>query len=114
MKKRLLLSTILLLFFSLVTQAQTPDDRGYIVKVGDQLDEVELQMIDGTRTSLESLKGQIVILQFTASWCKVCREEMPHIEAEVWQPLKDKGLMVIGVDYDEPLEKVQNSKNRCK
>ena len=46
------------------------------------------------------------MLQFTASWCSVCREEMPHIEHEIWKKYKDKGLYIIGVDYDEPLEKV--------
>jgi peroxiredoxin len=31
---------------------------------------------------------------------------MPHIESQVWQPLKDKGLVLVGVDRGEPLDKV--------
>jgi peroxiredoxin len=82
-------------------------DRGYIVKVGDQApSDFELQLADGTKTSLKELRGKVVILQFTASWCSVCREEMPHLEKDVWQAYKDKGLILIGVDRDEPLEKV--------
>ena len=46
------------------------------------------------------------MLQFTASWCSVCRKEMPHIENEIWQVYKDKNLIVIGIDRDEPLETV--------
>jgi peroxiredoxin len=46
------------------------------------------------------------MLQFTASWCGVCRKEMPHIEKDVWLPLKDKGLVLVGVDRGEPIEKV--------
>jgi len=46
-----------------------------------------------------------VMLQFTASWCSVCRKEMPHIENEIWQPNKDKGLILIGIDRGETLEK---------
>lgn len=83
-------------------------DRGYIVKVGDQAPaDFELQLADGTKTSLKELRGKVVILQFTASWCSVCREEMPHLEKDVWQAYKDKGLILIGVDRDEPLEKVK-------
>jgi peroxiredoxin len=47
------------------------------------------------------------MLQFTASWCSVCRTEMPFIEKEIWQAKKSDGLVVIGIDRDEPLEKVQ-------
>jgi len=85
----------------------TQIDRGYIVKTGDVAPaDFELKLTDGTTTSLKQLAGKIVILQFTASWCSVCRAEMPHLENEIWQTYKDKGVVLIGVDRDEPLEKV--------
>ncbi|OOQ56967.1 TlpA disulfide reductase family protein [Mucilaginibacter pedocola] len=89
--------------------AATPEvDRGYLVKTGDTApSDFELQLTDGTKTSLKQLEGKIVILQFTASWCEVCREEMPHLEKDVWQAYKDKGVVLIGVDRDEPLKKVK-------
>jgi peroxiredoxin len=84
------------------------DERGYIVKVGDQApSDFRLTLTDGTVTSLKDLRGKIVILQFTASWCSVCREEMPHLEKDIWQAYKSKGLILIGVDRDEPLDKVK-------
>lgn len=90
------------------TNAPT-DDRGYIVKVGDQApDNFELVLADGQKTSLKQLRGKIVILQFTASWCSVCRKEMPHLESDVWKAYQNKNVVLIGVDRDEPLEKVQN------
>jgi thiol-disulfide isomerase/thioredoxin len=46
------------------------------------------------------------MLQFTASWCGVCRTEMPFIEKELWQAKKNDGLLVIGIDRDEPVDKV--------
>ena len=83
-------------------------NRGYIVKVGDQApDDFELNLTNGTKTSLKELRGKIVILQFTASWCSVCRREMPHLENEVWKAYQNKNVVLIGVDRDEPLEKVQ-------
>ena len=60
----------------------------------------------GKNYRLSDLKGKVVMLQFTASWCSVCRTEMPFIEKEIWQEKKAAGLLVIGIDRDEPVEKV--------
>jgi len=87
-----------------------PDDRGYIVKVGDDIPDFSLQFIDGTILSSSDLKGKVIILQFTASWCSVCRKEMPYLEKEVWQTFRDKGFILIGIDRDEPLDIVQQFK----
>jgi peroxiredoxin len=46
------------------------------------------------------------MLQFTASWCSVCRTEMPFIEKEIWNEKKNSGLALVGIDRDEPLDKV--------
>ena len=81
-------------------------DRGYIVEVGDMAPDFEMEFTDGQKTKLSELRGQIVILQFTASWCSVCRLEMPHLEKDVWQKYKDQNVLLIGVDRDEPLETV--------
>jgi peroxiredoxin len=84
------------------------DDRGYTVKTGDQApDDFDLVLTDGTKTSLKQLRGKIVVLQFTASWCGVCRKEIPHLESDVWKAYKDKNVVLIGVDRDEPLALVQ-------
>jgi len=85
--------------------AQSPDDRGYIVKVGDEAPDFEMPLTDGSTVKLSDLRGSVVMLQFTASWCGVCRKEMPHIEKKIWQAYKDKGLKVFGVDRDEPKAK---------
>ena len=83
------------------------DNRGYIVAVGDTVPDLELEYTTGEKLTLSELRGQVVVLQFTASWCSVCRQEMPHLEKEVWQRYKDEGLVLIGIDRDEPLEVVQ-------
>ena len=85
---------------------QTPDDRGYIVNVKEKSPDFTLDFPDGSQISLKDLKGQVTLLQFTASWCHVCREEMPHIEKEIWKVYKNMGLNVIGIDRDEPAEVV--------
>ena len=83
-----------------------PDERGFIVNIGDMAPDFTMEYITGEKVTLSDLKDKIVVLQFTASWCSVCRLEMPHLEKDVWQAFKDKGVILIGVDRDEPLETV--------
>ncbi len=104
--KSLLLSTLLVLSF-LSGFGQEKSDRGYLVHVGDQVPNLTLHFTSGKTVTLNELRDKIVVLQFTASWCSVCRKEMPHLESEIWQAFKDKDFILIGVDYDEPLNKVQ-------
>ncbi|WP_430810697.1 MULTISPECIES: TlpA family protein disulfide reductase [unclassified Carboxylicivirga] len=99
------LTTLMISIISLTAFSQTPDDRGYIVKVGQEAPDFEMTLTDGSTLRLSDLRGHVVMLQFTASWCGVCRKEMPHIEKEIWQAYKGKGLKVFGVDRDEPREK---------
>jgi len=87
--------------------AVEPDDRGYIVKVGDEAPDFTLKLLDGKIITKADLKGKVTVLQFTASWCSVCRKEMPHLEKDVWLKFKDKEFILIGVDRDEPLDVVK-------
>jgi peroxiredoxin len=81
-------------------------DEGYVVKVGDSAPDFTIREAGGKTYRLSDLRGKIVMLQFTASWCGVCRKEMPFIEKEIWQEKKAAGLFVLGIDRDEPVEKV--------
>jgi peroxiredoxin len=87
--------------FSLFLCAQEMDDRGYIVKEGDQAPDLEIQLLSGEVLKNESFLGKVVVLQFTASWCSVCRKEMPHLESEVWQQFKGDDFLLIGIDLKE-------------
>jgi cytochrome c biogenesis protein CcmG/thiol:disulfide interchange protein DsbE len=49
---------------------------------------------------LTSLQGQVVVLNFWASWCLPCRDEAPAIEA-TWQRFKDRGVVVVGVNVQD-------------
>lgn len=97
---------IFLLFLSIGLSQQEADSVGFFVKVGDPSPYFTLALTNGDTVTLSDLKGKVTMLQFTASWCSVCRQEMPHIEQKIWQDLNCEQLMVIGVDRDEPLETV--------
>ena len=80
----------------------------YLVKVGDMAPDFTLKYTDGTEFTLSQQRGKVVMLQFTASWCGICRGEMPHIESRIWQPHKnDADFVLVGVDREEPREVVE-------
>ena len=90
-------------------RAQEADEAGYIVKAGEEAPDFEMTLTTGETVRLSSLRGKVVMLQFTASWCGVCRKEMPSIESDIWQKHKDDpSFALYGVDRDEPLAKVQS------
>lgn len=83
------------------------DSTGYIVRIGEIAPDFTITLTDGKQVTLSSLRGKVVMLQFTASWCRVCRKEMPFIEKDIWLKHKDNAdFVLIGIDRDEPLEKV--------
>ena len=93
-------------------QAPTQDtivyEHEYLVKVGDMAPDFTLKYTDGNEFTLSALRGKVVMLQFTASWCGICRGEMPHIESRIWQPHKDNAdFVLVGVDREEPREIVE-------
>ena len=115
MKNLILLAFILLSFTDLNSQEkQNIKDRGYHVKVGDFVESFDMKLTSGEEISLSGFSGKVVVLQFTASWCSVCRKEMPALESEIWQEFKDKEFILIGVDLDEPLDKVIEFKQKMK
>ncbi|WP_372774921.1 TlpA family protein disulfide reductase [Mangrovibacterium sp.] len=105
-RKSFKIKTLCALLFALIGfQACGQDDYGYLVKLGDQAPDFETTTPDGQKVKLSDLKGKVVMLQFTASWCSVCRKEMPHIESDIWNKHKDNpNFALFGVDLDEPLE----------
>ena len=83
------------------------DRTGYIVKVGEMAPDFTVTLTDGKQVNLSTLRGKVVMLQFTASWCGVCRKEMPFIEKDIWLKHKNNpNFALIGIDRDEPLDKV--------
>lgn len=53
---------------------------------------------DGETITLSDLRGQVVIINFWASWCPPCREEAPYLET-TWRKYQNQDVVFIGVDY---------------
>jgi peroxiredoxin len=60
----------------------------------------ELQDSDGKAVKMTDYKGKIVLLDFWATWCHGCKQEIPWF-SKFERRYKDKGLSVVGVSLDE-------------
>jgi peroxiredoxin len=60
---------------------------------------------DGKTYRLKDYRGKVVILNFWATWCPPCREEMPSME-RAWQIIKDKGIVILAVNVGEDADTI--------
>jgi cytochrome c biogenesis protein CcmG/thiol:disulfide interchange protein DsbE len=68
------------------------------IGVGDEVPDLTLTTFDGDLISFEDLAGEVVVINFWASWCKPCEQEAAELE-QAYQMYKDKGVVFLGVDY---------------
>lgn len=72
-------------------KAQTPD--------------LNLPQLDGGKRDLGSLKGKVLLVNFWATWCPPCVEEIPSLQ-RLYEARKAQGLEILAVDVGEPREQV--------
>ena len=58
-------------------------------------------LLDGTRFSLAEHRGKVALINFWATWCAPCRQEMPALEA-FYRRHRERGLVMLAISLDEP------------
>jgi len=79
-----------------------------VTKVPHLAPPVDFNLLDltGKRVILSGLKGKIVFLNFWATWCSPCREEMPSMQ-KLYARFKDKDFAMVAVSLNEPASAVK-------
>lgn len=79
---------------------------GENVQVGREAPQFTLPDLEGNQIALSDHRGEVVLINFWATWCPPCRVEMPDMEA-VYREHHDEGFEILGVDQREPKELVE-------
>jgi len=87
-----------------VAAFRTP--RPAAIEIGSEAADFQLKDLEGREIQLKGLRGQVVLLNFWASWCGPCRLEMPVIE-KLHRQFHGKGLRVFGVN-DEDIDTIRD------
>ncbi len=97
MKRLFLLSFLFLLSINLFAQ-----DEATLVKVGNKAPNFTIELENGKTKQLSDLKGKVVWINFFATWCPPCRQELPHLQKEVYDKLKSNPnfeLIILGREH---------------
>ncbi|PTX65076.1 peroxiredoxin [Melghirimyces profundicolus] len=98
--RRILMLVMVALVGIAIYQTVADDGKKKNVEVEKTAPDFQLQTLDGETLKLSDLRGKVVLLNFWATWCKPCRDEMPAIQ-NVYDKHQDKGLVVVGVNIAE-------------
>jgi thiol-disulfide isomerase/thioredoxin len=75
--------------------------------VGEKARLNHVELFDGTRLDPKATEGRVTLVYFWASWCPICRKEMPAIEKH-YQAFKDRGFTVVAINFRDKLPAAQN------
>lgn len=94
------LAALAMLTATTPSQAIAPATRA--LKVGDAAPDFELMLIDKTRVKLADLTGQVIVLNYWATWCAPCRKELPLLDG-YYRAMQSKGLRVYAITTETSL-----------
>jgi len=77
-----------------------------LTEVGQMAPDFTVGTLDGGTFTLSEQQGQVVLVNWFATWCPPCQEEMPHLQTEVWEVFANRGLVMISVAREETADVV--------
>ena len=89
----------------------TPEETT-LTEVGQQAPDFTVLTLAGDEFKLSAHQGQLVLINWFATWCPPCKEEMPHLQKEVWEKFGAEGLVMISVAREEKADVAHESKER--
>ncbi len=79
----------------------------FAATVGGNAPDFTLKSNSGDNLKLSEYEGEVVMINFWATWCGPCRQEMPALE-QLYQKYKDLGFVILGVNIDEDSSKTKD------
>ena len=87
--------------------AQADIEATTLIHAGDVAPDFTVEMLDGSRITLSELRGKVVLVNFWATWCPPCRQEMSHLQKDVIDRFAGKDVVVLPISRGEKRETVE-------
>ena len=87
--------------------AETKTEATTLVGAGETAPGFTVELTDGSRLSLEELRGKVVLLNFWATWCPPCRQELTRVQKEIIDRFAGKPFVFLPVSRGEKRETVE-------
>ncbi|MFD0051185.1 peroxiredoxin family protein [Actinomycetes bacterium NPDC127524] len=74
------------------------------VKVGEKAPDFDLYTLEGKKVKLSEFKGKKLLINFWATWCEPCKEEMPHLEEFYKNSSSNAVILAVNIDPENDVE----------
>lgn len=86
--------------------AAASEEETTLVRAGEEAPDFTVEMFDGRQLTLSSLRGKVVLLNFWATWCPPCREELKRVQQEIIDRFAGRDFVFLPVSRGEKREAV--------
>ena len=97
---------ITILFLSILTLTGCSNKTEY-VKVGDTVPNFTVQMFDGSIVNITELRDNVVLLNFWATWCPPCREELARVQKDIIDRFASDKFVFIPISREDTYDEIQ-------
>jgi peroxiredoxin len=90
-----------------VIGAEQPEFESSLTRVGQQAPDISWVTLDGQKWDNKSFHGKVVLINFFATWCGPCLQEMPRLQKEVWEKFKGKNFVMVAIGREHKIAELK-------